>query len=161
VVDRLAQFAYSDLPADGRQSLALDTFLQSINNLGLKQHLLVAEVKTMEKPLRLENAYFQADNTCRPGEIVQQVKADDDMSPSLAKSAVHIAVAAADKPTDLTASLVIASCWLKSGICNNSRQLSNPLGHRQLPSAGVSLCVGVVVVVGTSWGAVPTVERNS
>jgi len=48
VVERLAQVAYGDLPANGRQSLALDAFLQSINNLGLKQHLLVAEVETME-----------------------------------------------------------------------------------------------------------------
>jgi len=48
VVERLAQVAYGDLPADSRQSLALVAFLQSINNLGLKQHLLVAEVETME-----------------------------------------------------------------------------------------------------------------
>jgi len=51
------------LPADSRQSLALGAFLQSINNLGLKQHLLVAEVETMERSLRLGNAYFQADST--------------------------------------------------------------------------------------------------
>jgi len=30
MVERLAQVAYSDLPADDRQSLALDAFLQSI-----------------------------------------------------------------------------------------------------------------------------------
>jgi len=47
VVERLAQVAYGDLPADSRQSLALDAFLQCINNLGLKQHLLVAKVETM------------------------------------------------------------------------------------------------------------------
>jgi len=58
VVERLAQVAYGDLPADSRQSLALDAFLKSINNLGLKQHLLVAEVETMERALRLGNAYF-------------------------------------------------------------------------------------------------------
>jgi len=33
--ERLAQVAYSDLPANGRQSFALDAFLQFINNLGL------------------------------------------------------------------------------------------------------------------------------
>jgi len=49
VVKRLAQVAYGDLPAHGRQSLALDAFLQSNNNLGLKQHLLVAEVETKER----------------------------------------------------------------------------------------------------------------
>jgi len=37
VVERLAQVACSDLPANGWQSLALDAFLQSIKNLGLKQ----------------------------------------------------------------------------------------------------------------------------
>jgi len=35
VVERLAQVAYGDLHTNGRQSLALDAFLQSINNLGL------------------------------------------------------------------------------------------------------------------------------
>jgi len=58
LVERLAQVAYGDLPANGRQSLALDAFLQSINNMGLKKHLLVAEVETMERALRLGNAYF-------------------------------------------------------------------------------------------------------
>ena len=106
VVERLAQVAYGDLPADSRQSLALDAFLQSINNLGLKQHLLVAEVETMERALRLGNAYFQADSTCRPGATVQQVGADDDVSTSPAKIAVHVAKATADEPTDLTTSLV-------------------------------------------------------
>jgi len=58
VVDQLAQVAYGDLPSNGGPSMTLDAFLQSINNLGLKQHLLVAEVETMERALRLENAYF-------------------------------------------------------------------------------------------------------
>jgi len=40
MVEQLAQVAYGDLPANGRWSLALDAFLQSINNLRLKQHLL-------------------------------------------------------------------------------------------------------------------------
>jgi len=44
--------------------LVLDDFLQSINNLGLKQHLLVAEVETIGRALRLGNAYFQANSTC-------------------------------------------------------------------------------------------------
>jgi len=104
VVERLAQVAYSDLPADGRQSLALDAFLQSINNLGLKQHLLVAEVETMERALRLGNAYFQADSASRPGATVQQVGADD-VSTSPAKTAVQVAAAAADE-SSLTTSLI-------------------------------------------------------
>jgi len=106
VVDRLAQVAYGDLPADSRQSLALDAFLQSNNNLGLKQHLLVAEVETMERALRLGNAYFQADSVCRPGMTIQQVGADDDVSTSPMKAAVHVAMAAAGEPTSLTTSLV-------------------------------------------------------
>jgi len=76
VVERLAQVAYGDLPVNGRQSLALDAFLQSINNLRLKQHLLVAKIETMERALRLGNAYFEVDSTCRPGTTVQQVGAD-------------------------------------------------------------------------------------
>jgi len=106
VVERLAQVAYGDLPADSRQSLALDASLQSINNLRLKQHLLVAEVETMKRALRLGNAYFQADSTCRPGTTIQQVGADDDMSTSPAKTAVHVATAAAEEPISLTTSLV-------------------------------------------------------
>jgi len=106
VVERLAQVAYGDLPANGRQSLALYAFLQSINHLGMKQHLLVAEVETMERALRLGNAYFQADSTCRPGTTVQEVKADDDVSTSSVRSAVHVATAAADEPISLTTSLV-------------------------------------------------------
>jgi len=82
VVEQLAQVAYGDLPADSRQNLALDAYLQSINNLGLKQHLLVAEVETMDRALRLGNAYFQADSTCWPGTTVQQVGADDDVADS-------------------------------------------------------------------------------
>jgi len=108
VVKQLAQVAYCDLPANGQQSLALDAFLQSINNLGLKQHLLVAEVETMERVLRIRNAYFQADSMCRPGATVQQVGADDDvsLSTSPATTAVHVATAAANEPTSLTTSLV-------------------------------------------------------
>jgi len=96
VVERLAQVAYGDLPANGRQSLALDAFLQSINNLDLKQHLLVAKVETMERALRLGDAYFQGDSTCRSGATVQQVAANGNVP------AVHVATAAADKPTRLT-----------------------------------------------------------
>jgi len=106
VVERLAQVAYGNSPADSRQSLALDAFLQSINNLGLKQHLLVAEVETMERALRLGNAYFQADSTCRPETTVQQVRADHDVLTSPAMTAVHVATAAADKPNSLTTSFV-------------------------------------------------------
>jgi len=106
VVKRLAQVATGDFLADSRQSLAPDAFLQSINNLGLKQHLLVAKVETMERALRFGNAYFQAGSTCRSGTTIQQVGADDDMSTSAAKTAVHVATAAAKKPTSLTSSLV-------------------------------------------------------
>jgi len=106
VVERLAQVAYGGLPADSRQSLALDAFLQSINNLGLKQYLLVAEVETMERALKPRNAYFQADSTCQPDKTIQQVGADDDMSTSPAKTAVHVATAAAEEPLNLTSSLV-------------------------------------------------------
>jgi len=96
VVERLAQVAYGNLPAKGRQSLALDAFLQSNNNLGLKQHLLVAEAETMGRGLRLGNAYCQADSTCWFGATVQQVEGDDDVSMLSAKSAVYVAAAAAD-----------------------------------------------------------------
>jgi len=106
VVERLAQVAYGDLPADSRQNLTLDAFLQSINNLGLEQHLLVAKVETMERALRLGNAYFQADSACRPGATIQQVGADDDVLMSPATTAVHVTMAAADEPTSLTTSLV-------------------------------------------------------
>jgi len=106
VVERLAQVVYGDLPANSRQSLALDAFLQSINNHKLKQHLLVAEVKTMERALRLGNAYFQADSTCRPGTTIQQVGADNAESMLPAETAVHAATAAVKEPTSLTTSLV-------------------------------------------------------
>jgi len=106
VVERLAQVAYDDFPANDRQSLALDAFFQSINNLVLKQHLLVAGVETKERDLRLGSDYFQADSTCRPGTTVQQVEADDDVSTPLAKTTVHVATAAADEPTTLTTSFV-------------------------------------------------------
>jgi len=72
----------------------------------LKRHLLVAEVETMERALQLGNAYFQANSTYRPGAVVQQVEANDGVSPSSAMAAVHMATAAADKPTSLTTSLV-------------------------------------------------------
>jgi len=84
--------------------LALDAFLQSVNNMGLKRHLLVAKVETMERAFRLGNAYFQADSTCRPGVAVRQFEADD-VSLSSAASAVHVAAAAADESTGLTTSL--------------------------------------------------------
>jgi len=107
VVERLAQVAYGDLPADDRQSLALDAFLQSIKNLGLKRHLLVAKVETMERALRLGNAYFQADSMRRPGTAAQQVEANDDnVSPLWAMAAVHMATAAANELTSFTTNLV-------------------------------------------------------
>jgi len=104
IVERLAQVAYGDLPADNRQSLALNAFLQSINNLGLKQHLLVAAVETMERALRFGNAYYQADSACQPGTTIQHVGADNNMSTSPAKTAVHVATAAADELTSFTTS---------------------------------------------------------
>lgn len=87
----LARVAYSDLLTEGRRSLALKAFLQSVNNIGLKRHLLVAEVDMMERALRLGNAYFQAGSACRLGVNAQQVKADDGSPPSLAAAAVHVA----------------------------------------------------------------------
>jgi len=84
--------------------LALDAFLQSVNNMGLKRHLLIAKVEMMERALRLGYAYFQADSTCRPGVAVQQVEANDFVLPSPATSAVHVAPAAADESTGLTRS---------------------------------------------------------
>jgi len=66
----------------------------------------MAEVETMEKALRLGNAYFQADSMCRPGTTIQQVGADDDVSTSPAKTAVYVATAAAEEPINLTTSLV-------------------------------------------------------
>jgi len=132
VVERLAQVAYGYLPANGRQNLALDAFLQSNNNMSLKQHLLVAEVETMERALRHENTYFQADNICRPGATVQQVEADDDVSPSLAKSAVHFAAAATNEPTSLTSSLV---CELLAKIRHLRQQSAVELPTRSLTAA--------------------------
>jgi len=161
VIEWLAQVAYGDLPANGRQSLALDAFLQSINNLGLKQHLLVAEVETMERVLRLGNAYSQADSTCQPGTTVQQVEADDDVSTSTSptKTTVHVPTAAADEPTSLTTSLV---CELLAEIRQlNSRQLNDPPGCWQLSTAGGAPYAGVVVVAGTSYEVAPTVEGGS
>jgi len=106
VVEWLAQAAYSDLPAEGRQSSALDAFLQSVNNMGLKTHLLVVEVDTMKRALRLGNAYFQAVGACQPGVTAQQVEANGRVSLLSVAAAVHVATAAANKPTDLTMSLV-------------------------------------------------------
>jgi len=95
VVKRLAQVAYGHLPANGRQSLALDAFLQSINNLGWKQHLLVAEVDTMEC---LEMPISKP--TVRAGLGRQCSKSEPTMA------AVHVAMTAADESTSLTTSLV-------------------------------------------------------
>jgi len=58
-VERLAQVAYGDLPAEGQRSLAHESFFQSVN-IGLKKHWRVAKVDTMKKALRLGNAYFRA-----------------------------------------------------------------------------------------------------
>jgi len=144
MVEPLAQVAYGDLSANGRHSLALDAFLQSINNMGLKKHLLVAEVETMERALWLRNAYFQADST-----VIQQIEADhDNVSPLSATAVVHVTTVTADEPTSFITSLV-GELLAESRISANSRQLSDPLGRRQLSSSGVLLYVGVVVVVGT------------
>jgi len=60
----------------------------------------------MERALRLGNAYFQTDSTCRPGTTIQQVGADNDVSTSPAKIAVHVTTADAEEPINLTTSLV-------------------------------------------------------
>jgi len=107
--------------------LALDAFLQSVNNMGMKRHLLVAKVDTMERALRLGNAYFQANSGCRPRATVQQVEAHDRVSPSSAVAAVHVVTAAAKEPTSLTMSLV-QKLLTKISISGKSRQLSGLLG---------------------------------
>jgi len=156
VVERLAQVAYSDLPADSRQSLALDAFLQSVNNLGLKQHLLVVEVETMEQALRLGNAYFQADSTCQPGTTVQQVRADDDVS----TTAVHVATAADDEPTSLTTSLV-RELLAEIRQLREQSTTERPTGSPAFVNDRRGPYVGVVVVVGTSDEVAPTAEGGS
>jgi len=75
--------------------------------MGFKRHLLVDEVDTMERALQLGNAYFQADGACWPGVTAQQVEADNEVSPSSAAAAVHVATAAADESTSLTMSMVL------------------------------------------------------
>jgi len=80
VVERLPQVAYGDLPTEGRRSLALEAFLQSVNN-----------IDTMRMALWLGNAYFQANSTCRPGVNSQQAEANDALPPSSAATTVHVA----------------------------------------------------------------------
>jgi len=143
----------------------MDAFLQSINNLGLKQHLLVAEVETMERALKLGNAYFQADSTCRPGTATQQVGADDDMSTSPAKAAVHVAMAAAEEPTNLTTSLVrepLPEIRQQSPAVASSRQSRDPEGRRQMSAiGGAPYYAGAVVVAGTSYKVAPIAGGGS
>jgi len=160
VVERLAQVTYGDLPADSPQSMALDAFLQSVNNLGLKQHLLMAKVETMERALRLGNTYFQADSAYWPGTTIQQVGADDDVSTSPVTTAVHVATAAADEPTSLTTSLVQELL----GKIRQLRQQSTTERPRELSAKANNRrarYVGVVVVVGTSYKVAPMVEGGS
>jgi len=108
----------------------------------------------MERALRLGNAYFQADSTCRPGTTVQQVGADDDVSTSPATTAVHVAMAAADKSTSLTTNLVRE---LLAEIRQLLQQSTTERPTRSLAAADnrQTLCVGVVVVVGTSDDVAP------
>jgi len=47
------------LPAEGRGSLTLEALLQSVNNIGLKKHLLVAKINIMEKAIGLGKLIFK------------------------------------------------------------------------------------------------------
>jgi len=154
------QVAYGDLLVEGQRSLALEAFLQSVNNIGLKRHLLVAEVATMERALRLGNVYFQADSVCRPRVNAQQVEADDGPPPSKAAAAVHVATAAsAADEVNLTTSLV------RELVAEIRRLWQQPVAKRlvRLPTAAAGRCpllVRGVVVENIFLGDVPTVGGN-
>jgi len=45
-------------PVEGQRSSVLEAFLQPVNSLGLKRHLPVAKVDTMERALQFGNAYI-------------------------------------------------------------------------------------------------------
>lgn len=86
-------------------SLALEAFLQLVNNIGFKKQLLVAKVDTIE--WALGDAFFQANSAYQPGVKVRQVKADDGLPLSKLASVVYLlkSASAADK-ADSTRSLV-------------------------------------------------------
>jgi len=101
VVERQAQVEYRDLPANGRQSLVLDAFLQSITNLGLKQHLtgwreLSGLGMPISKPTICAGLGRQY-SKLRPKTIGYRHQ----------RSQQHVAMAAVDEPTGLTTSLVL------------------------------------------------------
>lgn len=66
-VFRLANVAYGGLPEDARQELKLESFLASINHVGLQRHLMAIDGDTIEAAVRAGNEYLQAATTTGPG----------------------------------------------------------------------------------------------
>jgi len=59
-VKRLAQIAYSDLPVQHQEHYTYDTFVQSLNDLGLHHQLRARGVITVEEALQEGEAYLLA-----------------------------------------------------------------------------------------------------
>jgi len=84
----------------------LDAFPQSVNNICLKRHLLVAKVDMMERAYQLKNAYFQVNSPSGPRVNMKQMETDNGLPLSEAAAAVYLATAAsAANEANLTTNL--------------------------------------------------------
>ena len=58
-VVKLAEVAYADLPPANRRELALEAFLNTINNSYLHRHLLAVAPRSIDVAVRAGNEYLQ------------------------------------------------------------------------------------------------------
>jgi len=144
MVMKLEQIAFCDLPQVHRERYTFDTFVQSINDLGLHHQFLAKGVTTVGGALAVEEAYILADHMHRNRVAARQVDAGPSAAPSI-PNAENPAVANVtqkmlaskfDQVTDVLAQLVAA--LVPPNLVDNPRELSGP--RAQSPGMGQPFC---------------------
>jgi len=143
-VIRLAQIAFRDLPQASRERYTYDTFVQSINDLGLHHQYLARRVTTVEGALTVREAHILASHMHRNRVASRQVDTEPSAAPAapnaetpVVANVTQMTVASkVDRLTDTLAKLVAA--LVPPNQVDNTREPSGP--QTQSPGTGQPFC---------------------
>ena len=116
-VDRLFRGAFPTLPAEDRDSLAIDKFVASVNNYALRNHLLARQPASLDAAVRAGMEFAQV-NGRRPGE------------------GARIAAATADENDEQVTAIGDGSARLESLLTDLTRLVGSLLA-RETPAAAI------------------------
>jgi len=159
-VKTLAQIAYSDLPAVHQESYTYDTFVQSLNDLGLHHQFQARGITMVENALHKGKAYLLAKQLHRGHMILQLVTANTPKDYSDQLPSTHVAATTANslldtEVTHLTEMVeklvaILARSSTLGPVQRPMRSQTRPRGHRPCVGSAVTENISVQSVYKTN-----------